>query len=364
MVYGILPTLERERICKKMDQRYNVIPSAILVDKTKTYLMDSYSNTLFSIEFSNLCIERIVQFDKESGFQRDLYSEMIWGDGCIYFVPHGATTLGIYDATTRQLYSKELPLEICRGRGTFKTAVYINHELYLLGYAEKNVWSYSKEKDKFTKIEIPDSVGLFVAGAEKNNTLFIVSKMSPDIWKIDCKSQYVERCTGCTCEVGYVDVRVINEKVFVISWGTNNVYQYLENRWCLCKKNIKSDFSKWPHHRGLLINNLYYVWSKEENGIMAYDLGTYEEIHIDLNVKKMSNVGLVAWKNKILLWHFGTNEIYELSLDEKIIKENLIFDRHRPVRNINDQTVLNAINESKYFKLIDFIDAKYNVDNC
>lgn len=255
-----------------MIRQTEVYPMASIDVGSDLYFSDLCSNSLYVMKEGKGKAELVIQFEEECSFKRRLYTGLILGENKIFGVPHGASTMGIYDLNCGEGKSVELPRKIHDVLSKFKVGAYNSGHIYLLGYCVENVWDYDIDKDEWFEIEIPQSNGLFMSSYFFDNYLYIVSKASPNIWRINSIDRSVETITIDIKEVGYVNICVLDKYMLLTSYQSGKVYSLADNIitnvW-----STNSSFLTWPHGGATIgADGNYYQVSLELEGLTKIDI--------------------------------------------------------------------------------------------
>lgn len=342
------------------NSNYKILPGAMASYKGMLYMIDLYSNALFSMKYEDEYARCIAQFENENSIQMNLYTDIIEGEDKLFCIPHGAMSLGIYDLNEKTIYTRPLPMEIREKYSKFKTAVYDKGELYLLGYGIQNIWCYSVERDEFSEITVPESTGLFMAGAIVENTLYFVSKASSVIWKMDCTSKKIQMYKTSVQENGYADIRAIGDKVFAVGFASRRLYRMVEEDLCGCGLEIAGDVRIWPHERGLAMGkDELAVFSSPEGSILIYHIaeGNKESFPLSKGKSEEAVGNLLLYGDKIIVWFFESQLLYRYDVCKQTEECRKLYAETAPRRRFERNRAANIFPEKQVWGLKEYIDA-------
>ena len=252
-------------------KKTKIWPSAMNYYNGFAYFMDSCSNALFSLSLNDYHIELVTQFSEECYYEKRLFSSLVIEDDKIFCVPHMAKSLGIYDIKEDKTYSIEFPEKLKNTSYIFKQGLYDSGTLYLLGYyGTRNIWSYDVKNNHFEELVIDNSPGVFLAGCVVDNHLLIVSRCSNNIWKINTISKKVTKIETNIDDAGFVDIRIVNNKIVLTSFNNSRLYYLNKNRLDYSGIKFSNDFLNWPHGGfGTGCKGDYYVVSNIRDGLSS-----------------------------------------------------------------------------------------------
>lgn len=340
-----------------MKKSIKVQPGAMTYCEDKIFFSDLCSNTLYAMSIEGKIAEYLVQFDNECSFQKRLFTSLVTGDKKVFCIPHGAKAMGVYDIKKRKGYSVPLPNKVGEIGGTFKTGIYHNQNVYLLGYGEKNVWVYDVKLDSWDKILIPESKGLFVAGCIKDDCLFIVSKASSNIWRIDCKNRRSEiLCLNIKVN-GFSDIKTVGENLILTSYDTDVIYsvcgEHIMSTW-----ETQNNFTIWPHGGGIIgKDGDYYFVSTLKYNLKKISMKSGEEECIEIekyNLNCNTPCSLMSCGENIVIWLYETSEIIKYNVYNKYIEKINLITMKKPEIQFKKNEIM-LIEESSICELRDFI---------
>lgn len=338
---------------------YRLMPGAVAYSNGDIYISDLQSNGLYIVENLNFQDARIVcHFDAEKTIIRDLFTSAVLIDTDVLWIPHNASNLYLYNTKTDCLDKVKTPKDLVCGGGAFKTALKSEKCVYLLGYCNSDIWVYEKNEGTIKKIEVPNGKGLYIGGCFLDGCLYIVSKASSLILKIDCVTNKVTIVDTDSVE-GYADIGCVGRRLLLVGFDSGNLYELKDNELLIIKEGI-SDFKDWPHG-GIAtdLNGKLYILSRMKEELIIYDAdeNSFKKVIIsdDFN-EDLSIAKPIIVDDDIFFWSYGCNYIWVYHIDSEVLEKHDIYSSYMPKidKENNDMAVFY---EDSIWKLDSFIKA-------
>lgn len=342
--------------------RTNIFPSAMVESQGQIYMADLYSNAVFRYDLDNNKVNIVTQFNGEPSVAKELYTDIIYCNNKLYFIPHRAKKLAILDLRSNSVFEEKLPRGIISGNGEYKSAVSCNGNIFILGYCAKNILCYNDETGFYDEINFPESPGLFTSGLMFENSIYIVSKVSTDVWMINGQDNRVSVIHTRINEKGLLDIKRVGQDIILVAIDSHNIYKLKENgkveKTLTPTKGTKK--TDWPYGVGavddygryyLVTSNDLNIISIDEKEVACRQEDNFKNKHID------AQCGKVIKARNIIFWFYNCNMIYEYNPQSEIGEwKELLLDGYMN-QKFDKEFDYGVIEETKAWKLQNFIRA-------
>ena len=360
-IYNIeeLIDLRKATILGEGNNMYRLMPGTVAYSKGKIYISDLQSNGLYVVEDLNFQNARLVcHFDGEKSIIRDLFTSAVLIDTDVLWIPHSGSNLYLHNTRTDCLDKVKTPKDLVCGGGAFKTALKSEKGVYLLGYCNNDIWIYKKKEGTKKKIEVPNGKGLYMGGCFLDGCLYIVSKASSHILRIDCITNEVTIVDTDNVE-GYADIGCVGSRLLLVGFDSGNLYELKDNELLLLKERI-GNFKDWPHG-GIVTDSSgkLYILSRMRDELIIHDTNedSFKKVIISDGFNEdLSMAKPIIVDDDIVFWSYGCNCIWVYHIDSEVLEKHVLYSSYVPKidREKNDIAVFY---EDSIWKLDSFIKA-------
>ncbi len=339
------------------DRRIKLYPSAMNYYDNCFYFADLFSNTVYSFSLKNLDIKLASQFDKEICLQKEMFTSLLKGSEQLFFVPHSANFLGVYDLKNNTIKRICLPDKIRTIDGIFKQGLYHKGIVYLFGYGINNIWTYNTNLHTFEEIVLQDGPGVFMSGCIFDDLLFVVSKKSSSIWQIETNNMKSTEIKTDINDSGFADVRNYKDKLILTTYDKSKIYLYDRKQLSFLEVELDVDFSLWPH--GGFADDIYgnyYVVSKIEDGLnIISEKRSIKKVELKgYGIKDNCICNIVVHADVVLIWAYECANVIIYNINDKTVKSYVLEIDNDCISNINISN-MKMIPENQFFDLERFI---------